>query len=56
MQNSNEFNWPLVVVSVSPPTHVVHFRDDDGQWRMKSDYSQPITVIIRHDLLTGKHE
>jgi hypothetical protein len=56
MQRSNDFNWPLVAVSVSPPPHVVPFRDDDGQWRTKSDYSQPITIIICHNLLTGKPE
>lgn len=56
MQNSNEFNWPLVAVSVSALTHVVPFRDDDEQWRAKSDYNQPITIVVRHNLLTGKHE
>jgi len=56
MQNSNEFNWSLVAVSVSALTRVVLFRDDDEQWRTKSDYSQPITIVMRHNLLTGKHE
>lgn len=54
MQHSNDFNWPLVAVSVAGPTHVGPFRDDDGQWRTKSDYSEPITIIMRHNLLTGK--